>query len=173
MQKESHPTPLPAWRRMEISFEPPLLMPRLRVMTAPVFRYTHRVTYTECTIGNHVYHARYLDILEAARGGFFRHLGLTFLHWQEQGTLFPVIGCRMQYKTPARYDDVLTIEIQPVIAGRTRLNFVYRAANQAGRLVIEAETHHVCTGLNDRPKRLPEELMAKLSPYLSPEARTI
>src|SRR5262252_5411327 len=112
-------------------------------MTASVFRHTHRVTYTECTIGNHVYHARYLDILEAARGEFFRELGLTFLHWQEQGTLFPVIECRVHFKAPARYDDVLSVEVRPVISGRTRLNFVHRMMNQGNRLIVEAETYHV------------------------------
>jgi hypothetical protein len=31
------------------------------------FRHTHRVTYAECTVGNHIYYARYLDLLEAAK----------------------------------------------------------------------------------------------------------
>ncbi|MGO9478838.1 MAG: hypothetical protein ACLP7I_12960, partial [Limisphaerales bacterium] len=31
----------------------------------------------------------------------------------------------------------------------------------------EAETFHVCAGVNEKPKRLPEELAAKLKPYLS------
>ena len=45
-------------------------------VSANVFRYIRRVTYAECTLGNHIYHARYLDLLEAARGEFFRQLGL-------------------------------------------------------------------------------------------------
>ncbi len=142
-------------------------------MTASIFRHAHRVTYTECTIGNHVYHARYLDILEAARGEFFRRLGLTFLHWQERSVLFPVIECRLQFKAAARYDDVLSVEVRPVITGRTRLNFVHRMVNQGNRLIVEAETYHVCTGMNEKPKRLPDELVAKLSPFLPPEDRTV
>jgi acyl-CoA thioesterase FadM len=43
------------------------------------FCHTHRVTYAECTVGNHVYHSRYLDLLEAARGEFIRSLGATVL----------------------------------------------------------------------------------------------
>ena len=34
--------------------------------TRASFRYVHRVTYAECTVGNHIYHSRYLDLLEAA-----------------------------------------------------------------------------------------------------------
>jgi acyl-CoA thioesterase FadM len=46
--------------------------------------HTHRVSYAECTVGNHIYHSRYLDLLEAARGEFIRSLGPTVLHWQEK-----------------------------------------------------------------------------------------
>jgi acyl-CoA thioester hydrolase len=134
---------------------------------APLFHHTHRVTYTECTVSNHVYHARYLDMLEAARGEFFRHLGLTFLDWQERDVLFPVIECRLRYNAPARYDDALTIEVRPAVAGRTRLNFFHAVRNQINRLLVEAETFHVCTGTNEKPKRLPEELLVKLSPFLA------
>jgi hypothetical protein len=32
---------------------------------------------------------------------------------------------------------------------------------------VEAETLHVCASIADRPKRLPEELIAHLSPFLA------
>ena len=135
-------------------------------MSGSVFRYIHRVTYAECTLGNHVYYSRYLDLLEAAPGEFFRHLGASLLHWQEQDTIFPVIECRLRYKAPARYDDTLTIELWPTTAEKVRMNFFHRILNQHGALILEAETFHVCTGLGEKPKRLPEELVAKLHPYL-------
>ena len=49
---------------------------------ASFFCHQHRVSYAECTVGNHVYHARYLDFLEAARGEWLRSLGAPVLHWQ-------------------------------------------------------------------------------------------
>ena len=132
-----------------------------------VFQYSHRVTYAECTVGNHIYYARYLDLLEAARGEFFRHLGATFLDWQERGAIFPVVECRLRYKSPARYDDVLTIEVWVTVAEKVRLNFAYRILNQTGVLILEAETLHVCTGLDEKLKRLPEELRTSLA--ISPD----
>lgn len=77
---------------------------------AEPFRHPHRVSYAECTVGNHIYHARYLDLLEAARGEFLRALGPTVLELQERDCIFPVIEARLRYKAPARYDDLLTIE---------------------------------------------------------------
>lgn len=135
-------------------------------MAANVFRHLHRVTYANCTLGNHIYYARYLDLLEAARGEFFRHLGVTCLEWQQQDIVFPVIECRLRYRAPARYDDMLNIEVWPTSTEGARLNFSHRIANQDGTVILEADTFHVCTGLNERPRRLPDALRTKLQPYL-------
>jgi acyl-CoA thioester hydrolase len=132
------------------------------------FRHTHRVIYAECTVGNHIYHSRYLDLLEAARGEFIRSLGPTVLHWQEKDVIFPVIEARLRFKSPARYDDLLAIEVWPTLVERVRLNFGHRVTNQHGKLVLEAQTFHACTGMDEKPKRLPEELAERLRPYLQP-----
>jgi len=135
-------------------------------MSANPFRHHYRVPYADCTLGNHIYYARYLDLLEAARGEFFRNLGVTLLQWQERDTIFPVIEARLRYKAPARYDDVLTTDVWVASAERVRLNFAYRVFNQAGTLVLEAETMHVGAALNEKPKRLPEDLIAALRPFV-------
>ena len=131
-----------------------------------MFCHTHRVTYAECTVGNHVYHSRYLDLLEAARGEFIRSLGPTVLQWQEQDVIFPVIEARVRFTSPARYDDLLAIEVWPTLIERVRLNFGHRITNQHGKLILEAETFHACTGVGEKPKRMPEELAEKLKPFL-------
>ena len=117
-------------------------------------------------MGNHVYYARHLDWLEEARGEFFRELGTSFAALQQQEIIFPVVECRLRYKSPARYDDVLSIEVWPTNLERVRLNFGYRITDAAGKVVLEAETWHACSGLDERPKRLPESLRAMLSARL-------
>ncbi len=136
---------------------------------AEIFRYEHRVTYAECTVGDHIYHSRYLDLLEAARGEFMRSLGTTVLELQAQDFIFPVIEARLHYKFPARYDDLLTIEVRPTLVERVRLNFGHRVTNQNGKLILEAETFHACTSRDEKPKRLPTELTEKLKLTLSQE----
>jgi YbgC/YbaW family acyl-CoA thioester hydrolase len=137
-------------------------------MSASSFQYTYRVTYADCTAGNHIYYGRYLALLEAGRGEFFRHLGMPFLYWQEQGVLFPVAECQLRYHAPARYDDTLGIEVWVSVIRGARLGFGYRITRQDGVLVLEANTLHACTGLNERPRRLPPELGAALQNYLRP-----
>ena len=127
------------------------------------FRYQHRVIYAECTIGDHVYHSHYLDMLEAARGEFIRSLGSTVREWQERDVIFPIVEARLKFKSPARYDDLLTIEVRPTLVAGVRVNFGHRVVNQTGELILEAETFHVCTSFDEKPKRLPHELAAKLT----------
>ena len=134
-------------------------------MSGQTFRHTHRVTYAECTLGNHVYYARYLDMLEAARNEFFRSLGTPMLDWQSADTIFPVIECHLNYRAPARYDDVLTVELCVSQMTRVRLQFACRIHNQNGALILEAHTVHVCTSVGEKPRRLPPSLVQALQPY--------
>ena len=137
---------------------------------AEPFHYHHRVSYAECTVGDHIYHSRYLDLLEAARGEFMRALGTPVLELQNADYIFPVIEAQLRYKAPARYDDSLTIEVWMTLVERVRLNFGHRILNQDGKLILEAETRHCCTNRDEKPKRLPPELVEKLKQYLSTSA---
>ncbi len=133
----------------------------------PVFHQSHRVTYAECTPGNHVYYGRYLELLEGARGEFFRHLGKTFLQWQEQDTVFPVVECRLRYHAAARYDEVLGLDLWVTEAVGARLNFGYCVRNQSPALILEAETFHACTTVGGKPRRLPADLLRSLHPFFA------
>ena len=149
------------------------VLPRPARTTLPAdmaepFRHHHRVSYAECTVGDHIYHSRYLDLLEAARGEFMRARGQTVLALQEADYIFPVIEAQLRYKFPARYDDLLTIEVWLTRLERVRLNFGHRILNANGKLILEAETFHCCTGRDEKPKRLPPEFVETLTPYLLP-----
>ena len=136
-------------------------------MSGQTFQHEHRVSYGECTLGNHVYYARYLDILEDVRGEFFRMLGVPLLTLQEEDVIFPVIECRVRYRNPARYDDVLTVTLWMTDIGRVRLGFAYRVIDKAGNLTLGAETIHACTTRNEKPRRLPDRVNQLLTPFLA------
>ena len=137
-------------------------------MSGNVFRWDYRVGYADCTVGNHVYHSRYLDLLERARGEFFRQIGKPLAGLQQEGTSFPVLECHLQYYAPARYDDLLTIEVSVTAAKGVRINFRHRIFAQSSRCLVEGETLHACTLIEGKPKRLPRELVDLLGPYLPP-----
>src|ERR1044071_950585 len=102
-----------SWHKIRYNSHPPALLIPCQSryghgVPRETFRCSQRVTYSDCTLGNHVYYARYLDLLEWARGEFFRHLEEPFLKWQQADAIFPVIECRVRYRNAARYDDLLT-----------------------------------------------------------------
>ena len=92
---------------------------------------------------------------------------MTLLQLQEQDAIFPVVECHLRYKAPARYDEVLTVELWTALVQGARLNFGSRISKEDGTLVLEGETFHVCTGLNEKPKRVPDALMEKLNTFLT------
>ena len=135
-------------------------------MPAEIFTHTHRVTYADCTVGNHVYYGRYPDLLEAARGEFFRHLGTSFLEYQEEGIFFPVSEVHLRYFAFAEYDDELSIECRMTAIRGARLGFGYRITKGKCVRILEGETLHGCTNAAGRASRLSAALADKLRPYL-------
>ena len=131
-------------------------------MVAAPFRHRHRVTYAECTVGNHVYYARYLDILEQARGEFFRAAGVPLAALQAKEVIFPVIEAHMHYEAAARYDDELIIEIVVTELDRLKITFAYGVSNTRNHIILTGRTRHVCTGLDEKPKRMPQEVFTTL-----------
>lgn len=131
------------------------------------FIHRQRVIYAQCTIGNHVYHSRYLDILEGARGEFMRALGYPLQRLQDEDVIFPIIAVRVQYLAPARYDDELIIELWLKNVTRVRLTVAAKITSPDGRHFIEAETDHVSTSIHEKPKRMPAELISACQPYLA------
>ena len=109
------------------------------------FGYPHRVTYADCTVGNHIYYGRYLELLEAARGQWFRSLGKSFADWQAGGLIFPVLEVQLNYRSPARYDEVLTIEVWVLEARGVRLNVGYRVLSSEGQVRVEGHTMYAPT----------------------------
>lgn len=73
------------------------------------YTYRHRVRYRECDPMGVVYHSHYLDYFEAARTEALRAMGLPYKTLEAQGLFMPVIDLAVQYKRPARYDDLLEI----------------------------------------------------------------
>ena len=138
-------------------------------MPAEIFTHAHRVTYADCTVGNHVYYGRYSDLLEAARGEFFRHLGTSFLEYQEEGIFFPVSEVHLKYFAFAEYDDELSIECRMTAIRGARLGFGYRITKGEGVRILEGETLHGCVEASGRATRLPPALKERLQPYLDSE----
>jgi acyl-CoA thioester hydrolase len=76
-----------------------------------VYPYHHRVRYRECDPMGVVYHTHYLDYFEAGRTEALRDLGVRYRDLEEQGIIMPVVEVNVRYHGPARYDEVIVVEV--------------------------------------------------------------
>jgi acyl-CoA thioester hydrolase len=68
----------------------------------------------------------------------------------------------VSYRAPARYDDLMSVEIRLGEAKRASARFDYRIVRD-GELIASGHTVHACVDLEGRVRRLPKELLDRLS----------
>lgn len=118
-----------------------------------------RIYYEDTDAGGVVYHARYLGFFERGRTEFFRKMGLSVHDLHEQGNIFPVVRMEIDFRSPARLDDLVRVETELVEIGRTSFVMQQRLVSAGdNRLLTEGRVTLVCVGSNLKPKRLPSEL---------------
>jgi acyl-CoA thioester hydrolase len=122
-----------------------------------------RVIYGDTDQMGVVYYANYLRYFEAARNEFIRAKGLRYRDFEaEHRLLLPVAEAHVSYRTPARYDDLLSVEISLAEARRASARFEYRIVRE-GELVATGHTVHACVDLEGRVQRMPRALLDRLS----------
>jgi acyl-CoA thioester hydrolase len=72
-------------------------------------RATVRVRYAETDKMKIVYNGNYLVYFEIGRTELLRACGLPYVDIEQAGFLLPVLEAHIRYKTPAMYDDELSI----------------------------------------------------------------
>jgi acyl-CoA thioester hydrolase len=127
-----------------------------------------RVIYGDTDQMGVVYYANYLRYFEAGRNEHIRACGLRYRDFEECFSLrLPVAEAKVSYRIPARYDDLLVVETTLAELGRASARFEYRVL-RGEELLATGHTVHACVDLEGRVRRMPEELVLRLS---SPERR--
>lgn len=126
---------------------------------------TQRVYYEDTDFSGFVYHARYLHFFERGRTDYIRLLGVSqgTLHGQTEpadAVAFVVRRMEIDFKSPARMDDVLTIITKPVEVRGARMILDQTTLRGDDVLALAAVTVAVVNGFG-RARRLPEALAAK------------
>ena len=68
-----------------------------------------RVRYAETDQMGVVYHGNYAQYFEMGRVEWLRNKGLSYSFMEKNGVMLPVVSLTLNYKKPARYDDLLTV----------------------------------------------------------------
>ncbi len=121
-----------------------------------------RIIYGDTDQMGVVYYANYLRFFEAARNEFIRAKGLRYRDVEaELGLRLPVTEASVHYRQPARYDDLVTVEISLAQLRRASARFDYRVLRD-GEVLVTGHTVHACVGVDGRVQRIPPDLLARL-----------
>ena len=127
-----------------------------------------RIYYADTDCGGVVYYANYLKYLEMARTEYLRSNGINIADLAADGTLFVVAKAEINYKHPALYNDVISIETNILSVGSASFNIAYRILRKKdSRLLVEASTKMASVGKGRSPVRLTGVLKEKLQSFMS------
>ena len=122
------------------------------------------VRYGETDQMGVVHHSNYLRYFEVARLEWLSALGVSYASMEKEGLIMPVIDVKVTYKTPALFDDSLTIYIFLSELPRVKIIFSYEIKNQKDEIVCTGETTLAFLNAKTRkPVRCPEEFSALFS----------
>ncbi|THD68063.1 acyl-CoA thioesterase [Robertkochia marina] len=122
-----------------------------------------RVRYGETDKMGVVYHANYAQYLEVARVEWLRALGISYKWMEENGVMLPVISLHIDYKNPARYDDLLTVSVGLKKTPGVKIEFWYEIRSEDGTILVEANTVLAFINtLTNKPMRCPDYILEKL-----------
>jgi acyl-CoA thioester hydrolase len=117
-----------------------------------------RVRYQETDNMGVVYYANYFIWLEVARTEYLRSAGVSYRHLEEKGMYLMVASASCQYKSPARYDDVVRIQTWIPKIKNSSLDFAHKLY-VGDKLIATAESVHVFTNKSGKPVRIPKEII--------------
>ena len=69
----------------------------------------YRVPYADTDQMGVVYYGNYLALFERARNELMRACGYTYKECEAEGFMLPVVHAEVDYRRPAKYDDLLEI----------------------------------------------------------------
>ena len=128
-------------------------------LTAEGHRLLARVYYADTDFSGVVYHARYLEFLERGRTDFLRLKGVHHTALEEGQLGEPIVWIvrRMEidFRLPARIDDMLVIETSVTEASGARVTMQQRIQRQNGDVLIEARVEAALINKQGRPRRMP------------------
>lgn len=129
------------------------------------FRWPVRVYWEDTDAGGVVYYANYLKFMERARSEWLRAHGFEQDVLRDQaGIVFVVRRVKIDYLSPARFNDALDVSVGLHEAGRASL-VVRQELMRDSDCLAKAEIALACVdAASFKPARIPAPILQALSP---------
>ena len=130
-------------------------------LTADGHRLVQRVYYEDTDFSGFVYHARYLQFMERGRTDYLRCLGVEqgslAIEGDTEGLMFVVHRMEIDFKAPAKMDDIVTILTRTEKAGGAKM-VLQQEVRRGEQILIAAKVVIAVVNAKGRPRRLPDGL---------------
>ena len=129
-----------------------------------IHEYTVRVRFSETDQMGVVYHGNYAAYFEMGRVEWLRNMGVSYKWMEDNGVMLPVVSLTMNYKKPARYDDLITVRTIFKSQTSVKIEFDYEIYNEKQELLTIANSVLVFVDMKiGRPMLPPDYVLDKIS----------
>ena len=105
-----------------------------------------QVRFYETDMMEVAHHTNHVRWFEMGRIDYFRACHISLWDLMNEGIVFPITKISCEYKEPAKFDDVLTVETSVAYLSKAQCTFHYRIVrDRDGALIAEGETQNVFT----------------------------
>jgi len=119
-----------------------------------------RIYYEDTDCGGVVYYANYLKYFERARTEFIRERGESLSDHMKKGIGFIVVRTEIDYKFPARYNDVIEVTTNVSEISKASFTMEYTVSKlEDGKLIASGLTKLACINKEGKPTRIPDSML--------------
>ena len=124
----------------------------------------YRVPYADTDQMGVVYYGNYLALFERARNELMRACGYTYKECEAEGWKLPVTHAEVDYRRPAKYDDLLEVTAWVQMQKGVRLEIACEVRRKGEeQVLVSGFTRHAFVSTADfRPCPPPERFLAIL-----------
>lgn len=126
-----------------------------------------RVYYEDTDVSGIVYHANYLRYMERGRSEALRLAGVHHMVMMsgDEPLAWTIRRIEIDYSRPAKLDDALEVHTRYMTLAGARLTGE-QWVKRGDVVLINAKIEAALITMSGRPRRIPEEIRAKIAPYL-------
>ncbi|MEM2118501.1 MAG: thioesterase family protein [Candidatus Bathyarchaeia archaeon] len=137
-------------------------------MQSPTFKTSFRVVWAETDAAGVVHYSNYFRFFERAEEEFYRFLGFSFEDTAKKGLWFPRVEAFCQYKKPARFNDLLEVELTVENLREKSFKLSFKIFNKES--TEQLASGHVVVVAADKSTRkatkIPKEIVQKLERFI-------
>jgi acyl-CoA thioester hydrolase len=129
------------------------------------FRHTVRVRYSECDPQGVVYFSRYPEYYDHALTELWREAMGPYQSMVDGGADMVVAEMSVRYRAPARFDELIDVDIAVERLGETSMTSAYTVSRE-GEALVEGTMRHVFIDPATKAKRpIPDDVREALGRF--------